>query len=137
MPTDQIFVELSQVLTGVEHLPADLAAEYDARLRTDGMAIALDRLLEVYQKLKDQGRLDHDSLAIHLFVDPDLRLVAEQIIVLWYSSALMKTGSTGQVELIFGKPEHHFRALLWDVIGAHPPALSGGYFGHWHYPPEN
>jgi hypothetical protein len=137
MPTDLLFVELSEALTGVEHLPADLAAEYDTRLRAEGMAAALDRLQAVYQGLKDQGRLDHESLTTHLFADADLKHVAEQLIVLWYSSALMEIDAKGQVELIFGKPEHHFQALLWDVIGAHPPALSGGYFGYWHYPPEN
>ena len=33
--------------------------------------------------------------------------------------------------------EDHFEALMWRVLQAHPPALSGGYFGHWHYPPED
>ena len=33
--------------------------------------------------------------------------------------------------------DDHFQALIWRVIQAHPPALSGGYFGHWHYPPED
>ena len=31
----------------------------------------------------------------------------------------------------------YFEAAVWRVIQAHPPALSGGYFGHWHYPPED
>ena len=31
----------------------------------------------------------------------------------------------------------YFEAVLWPVIQAHPRALSGGYFGHWHYPPED
>ena len=26
--------------------------------------------------------------------------------------------------------------LVWDAIGAHPPTLSNGYYGHWKYPPE-
>ncbi len=29
-----------------------------------------------------------------------------------------------------------FAALLRDGIGAHPPTLSNGYFGHWKYPAE-
>lgn len=138
MPTDPLFVELSVVLTGVKDLPIDLAAEYEARLRNEGMAAALDRLQATYEGLKKQGRLDHSWLAAHLFADAELKAIAEQLIVLWYSSALMGDAPPNErPPLKFGKPEHHFRALLWDVIGAHPPALSGGYFGHWHYPPEN
>ena len=34
-------------------------------------------------------------------------------------------------------PEDYFESLVWRVIQAHPRALSGGYFGHWHYPPED
>jgi hypothetical protein len=34
-------------------------------------------------------------------------------------------------------PDDYFEAVLWRVILAHPPGLSGGYFGHWHYPPED
>jgi hypothetical protein len=33
--------------------------------------------------------------------------------------------------------EDYFEALLPRVIQAHPRGLSGGYFGHWHYPPED
>jgi hypothetical protein len=34
-------------------------------------------------------------------------------------------------------PATYFGALLWPVIGAHPPGLSGGYFGHWRYLPDD
>lgn len=34
-------------------------------------------------------------------------------------------------------PDDFFESVLWRVIQAHPPGLSGGYFGHWHYPPED
>ena len=32
--------------------------------------------------------------------------------------------------------EDYFDALMWSVIGAHPPGLSDGYYGHWRYPPD-
>ena len=32
--------------------------------------------------------------------------------------------------------DQYYRALVWDAIGAHPPTLSNGYYGHWKYPPE-
>jgi len=33
-------------------------------------------------------------------------------------------------------PENHYESLMWRAALAHPPALSGGYFGHWSYPPD-
>lgn len=33
--------------------------------------------------------------------------------------------------------EDYFEAVLPRVVQAHPRGLSGGYFGHWHYPPED
>ncbi len=137
MSTRSLFIELSTAFTGVDDLPADLASEYEERLRSLGLERVLNRLLASYGELKALGTIDDESIAATLASDPVLRSLAEQIIVLWYSSATMAFDDKGQIELIFGKPEHHFRALLWDVIGAHPPALSGGYFGYWHYPPEN
>jgi hypothetical protein len=119
-------------------LPCDLASDYEARLREAGMAQELDELLVVYRRLREESRLDHDSLAAALFADAKLKRVAHQLIVLWYSSALIENiDETAPPRLKFGKPQHHFRSLLWEVIGAHPPALSGGYFGYWRYPPEN
>jgi hypothetical protein len=30
----------------------------------------------------------------------------------------------------------YFRARFWGLVRAHPPGLSGGYFGHWTYEAE-
>lgn len=138
MPTSQLFLELSEKLTGVTRLPPDLAGEYEERLRQEGMSKELDLLLQAYETLGDAARLDQKSLATALFGDSGLRTVAQQLIILWYSSALVENlGQAGSPRLKFGKPQHHFRSLLWEVIEAHPPALSGGYFGYWRYAPEN
>lgn len=37
----------------------------------------------------------------------------------------------------YASPEDYFESVIWRVIQAHPPALSGGYFGHWYYAPED
>jgi hypothetical protein len=137
MTTRTLFIELSEALTGVADLPHDLAAEYEERLRASGFTADLEALLAAFSTLKEEGSISEESLAATLFATAELKAVAQQLIVLWYSSALMNIEANKPVELKFGPPEHHFRALLWDVIAAHPPALSGGYFGHWHYPPEN
>lgn len=33
--------------------------------------------------------------------------------------------------------DDYFESLIWRVVQSHPRGLSGGYFGHWHYPPED
>jgi hypothetical protein len=37
----------------------------------------------------------------------------------------------------YGTQEEYFSGLAWSILGAHVPGLSGGYFGHWRYRPEN
>ena len=34
-------------------------------------------------------------------------------------------------------PEDYIDSLIWRAALAHPRGLSGGYFGHWRYPPED
>jgi hypothetical protein len=124
------FLELSQMLTGVTPLPVDLAVEYESRIRAIGGGVTLDRLLSIHLN-------GPKGLADILLNDDELRQITVQIVILWYCGALVCDANDARPALNFEKPDHHFRALLWNVIGAHPPALSGGYFGHWHYPPEN
>jgi hypothetical protein len=45
------------------------------------------------------------------------------------SGAIYATGVMGE--------DDYFESLVWRVVQAHPRGLSGGYFGHWHYPPED
>ena len=42
-----------------------------------------------------------------------------------------------QRKTMIASPEDYFESVVWKVIQAHPPGLSGGYYGHWHYPPED
>ena len=37
----------------------------------------------------------------------------------------------------YGTEEEYFSGLAWSAMGAHVPGLSGGYFGHWRYRPDN
>jgi hypothetical protein len=41
------------------------------------------------------------------------------------------------VTYTFGTAEQYARGLVWKAIRAHPMALTGGYFGYWHYAPED
>jgi hypothetical protein len=66
--------------------------------------------------------------------DTNLGPLAREIIVLWFTSAFFsEDGKTST----FDTPAQYFSALMWSAMHAHPPGLSGGYFGHWKYPPDN
>ncbi len=138
MTTDPaaLFVELSEALTGVPGLSPALAAAYAKRVRAAAAGDRLDRLLDRFREAREAGQSAEEA-AGRLLADPEFRPAAHQVIVLWYTSALMDDPADPKTGLTFGTPDQHFQALVWTVIGAHPPALSGGYFGHWHYPPEN
>jgi hypothetical protein len=67
---------------------------------------------------------------------------------LWSDNALRAELTDLALSLLFGvpyaarkaldaaTPEPHFQGLYWQYTRAHAPALPGGYFGHWSYPPE-
>jgi hypothetical protein len=133
---DTLFIQLSERLTGIAPLPAGLASDYLARLEGMKLQGSMDEMLGRFSGLLESGEVTDDALSRDILEVPELRTAAQQVIVLWYSSALMEKVDDEQPVLVFGRPEHHFQAALWSAIGAHPPALSGGYFGHWHYPPE-
>ena len=49
----------------------------------------------------------------------------------------MQDNSTNPSNLRYGTQEEYFSGLAWSIVGAHVPGLSGGYFGHWRYRPDN
>lgn len=122
MNDDAAFLEASRQLTGLESLPPFLAAVYRDRVASVHGSAALSRLLDVPK----------DALLATLEEDDELRAVAESVVMLWYASATVDASGT----FTFGTPRQYFSSQLWQVIRAHPPGLSGGYMGHWRYPPE-
>lgn len=57
------------------------------------------------------------------------RAVARDLLAYLYTGALQD-----MPEVV---AEDYFESLIWRAALAHPPGLSGGYFGHWRYPPED
>ena len=100
-----------------------------ARARFGGQAI--DLLMEIYQRAGCKG----------VFKDPATVGVARAVTYCLYTGVLPDTAGTELQSRIpppdLDDPSDHFEAVLWRVIQAHPPGLSGGYFGHWRYPPED
>jgi len=129
------FLSLSRILTGVENLDADLGRQYLDRLASSPFDPFLRQIVARFRGMKSDASLP-DQVKQQILGDDTLRPTVCQIILLWYTSAMRDNPSTPLV-LRYGNQEEYFSGLAWSVIGAHVPGLSGGYFGHWHYRPDN
>lgn len=128
------FIELSQVLVGQPRLDQELADSYLNRIRPLAPhGQHLDQLIAVFKEIKAGGGNINSEIETRIMKDAALGPLAQQIIFIWYTSGVSADGEVWQ----FGSAEEYFSALLWPAIRAHTPGLSGGYFGHWKYPPEN
>ena len=126
-----VFVELSSSLTGVA-VEKDIAAEYLARIRAEPFGNKIDPLIALFRSLKANPADLDAAVRSQIVESTEFGALANQLTLLWYTSAFLDAGKWK-----FGTPDQHFRALIWPTISAHPPALSGGYFGYCKYPPEN
>jgi hypothetical protein len=129
------FVALSRILTGVDSLDPALAGQYLDRLLSSPLEPSVRLILERFRILKSGA-----TLAAHvqkkIVGDAALRPTVCQIVLLWYTSALRDNQSPA-ISLRYGTQEEYFSGLAWHIMGAHAPGLSGGYFGHWRYRPDN
>jgi hypothetical protein len=125
------FFQLSVALAAHE-LSVHLAETYLERVR-EATGAHLDMLLDLFQTRLKAGDDPVKIVKDTLLPDPKLGPVARTILLLWYIGGIQNPAS-GDWELT--SADHYYRALVWQAIGAHPPTLSNGYFGHWKYPPE-
>jgi hypothetical protein len=126
---------LSRVLTGVAALDTQLGSQYLDRLMSSPSALSLERILERFRELQPDATLE-TQVKQHILSDEALRPTVCQIVLLWLTSALRDNEGSPLV-LRYGSSEAYFSGLAWQIMGAHVPGLSGGYFGHWRYPPDN
>jgi Membrane bound FAD containing D-sorbitol dehydrogenase len=131
----ETFLALSRVLTGVEDLDIEFGRQYLDRLSSSPFDPFLRQILDRFRDFTDKtnvaGQVKQEILA-----DPALRPTICQIILLWYTSAMWDNQSD-PIALRYGTQEEYFSGLAWQIIGAHAPGVSGGYFGHWRYRPDN
>jgi hypothetical protein len=132
----ELFLRLSRLLVGnpaLDQRLADGADGYLARVASCPAGSALDRLLALFHELAasaaDPDAL-HDLVARRIMASDELRPGAAAIILIWLTGAPEADRPSAPTEA------QHFSAELWRIIHAHPPALSGGYYGHWAYPPD-
>jgi hypothetical protein len=133
------FLALSRILTGVDNLDVDLGRQYLDRLNSSPFNPLLSQILKRFQGLRDEPDVV-EQVKKQIVADDFLRPTVCQIILLWYTSSVQDNlGMDPPVAPVmrFGTQEEYFSGLAWTIIGAHPPGLSGGYFGHWRYRPDN
>jgi len=127
-----LFCGLSLVLTGEAVVAASTAERHLKTLRDTLGAGQIDAILRRFGELKDQGGEITQAVRDGLVRDPNLGPLVRKITLLWYTGLI----DTGQGPPALGSQDDYFEALMWSAVGAHPPGLSDGYFGHWRYPPD-
>jgi hypothetical protein len=133
MSDEDIFLKISQELTGLTNLDRDLANDYYHILEMK-FNIYIDELLGIYKQVEGQpdslnqliSRIENNVLVLH---------VAKQIARIWYVSQFRDTDPASKVQLYGG---HWKEGLLWKVIRAHPPAYTNhpDELGYWKFHPD-
>jgi hypothetical protein len=126
------FMELSEILTGCK-LDAEQGRAHLDRLRSAPLVPSISEVLMRFEKLSKRSLAEVERKMV---ADAKLRPTLCQIVLLWYTSALRDSESDPLV-LRYGNEQAYFGGLVWRILGAHAPGLSGGYFGHWRYRPDN
>jgi hypothetical protein len=126
------FMELSEILTGCK-LDAEQGRAHFDRLLSTPLVPSIPDVLKRFEKLSKRSAAEVERKMV---ADAKLRPTLCQIVLLWYTSALRDSESDPLV-LRYGSEQAYFGGLVWRILGAHAPGLSGGYFGHWRYRPDN
>ena len=125
--TSDLVLALSRDLSGVEETPRRLAESVHRRAIARFGEPAIHGILQAYER----GGLPAALAANAGVVRAMLYCLYTGLLPDLTGGDVRDQGPTALTT------EDHFEALMWRVIQAHPPALSGGYFGHWHYSPED
>lgn len=138
-PLIENFHDLSEALTGVHPLDFHLTKAYLTRIATNPeLTSALPPLLDAFRKIRTKPRENWENeIDAMIMKNPQLEPCAEQVIYVWYFSAffvpdlsIADPTKRGLIWL-YGDSAHYSRGLIWSLIGAHAPAVSGGPYGYW------
>lgn len=124
------FLAASRLLTGEDRLDRDLAGAYLASL-SEASSETLAKLLAAAARASAASD-PAEAMKTELAADPEAAAGAKSMIYLWFSGALRFPDGPR-----FVSEQAYFGGLIWRCVGAHPPALSGGYLGHWRYLPDD
>ncbi|APT34971.1 hypothetical protein MCBMB27_05680 (plasmid) [Methylobacterium phyllosphaerae] len=127
------FLTISRLVTGVDDLDAALAETYRALMRGTAAAARELAALQSLAAVAVTAEEPEVALKAALAGDCAAAAAARRLAYLWYAGRLPPEGKD---EAPFPTEAAYFGGLLWRVVGAHPPGLSGGYTGHWRYAPD-
>jgi hypothetical protein len=137
---EDIFFQLSQLLTGLDKLDSKIAKEYYHEYLQQKFGIYLDELMGIYQRVMaaQQKPLDQkkvlDEVLARIKNDPQVLHVAKQVVRIWYISQFKESSDPSiNTEVYAG---HWKEGMLWEVIKAHAPAYSDKPHGYWANPPK-
>ena len=145
------FLALSAILTGfekVELLGTGLVEAYYnevvsivGKAYSDELWKTTTQIIEHYQK--DEAQLEA-AVRRDILASPLLGPIARNIIQMWYVGNWNELPQSWQE--IYGvspndttrviSSEAYEQGLVWDAIGAHPPAAKQPGFDSWHLPPK-
>lgn len=130
------FLELSRALLDDDTLPERDAQDlFDllAPLHGDALTAVLDAW-----RARPADRSPGDWLERTIWPDPALRPTCIDVAATWLFGAPFKAGAIVATEASTAdmRAAAHFKGRFWGLARAHPPGLSGGYFGHWAYEAE-
>lgn len=126
-----LFLSLSVDLVGDDTLTREHASSLLQRLLKGADPQQIKRLADLVARLPGDPAAREAMIRKDIMDVAPMRELAKHIIILWYTGdcSLPNTPPPSEAD--------YFNAVLWPIVRAHAPALSGGYFGHWTYPPDN
>jgi hypothetical protein len=133
-PTDlDLFIALSEVLTGEKKLDETLADQYLQRLK----AVYPGPIQDVLKTFSDIAGDEHLVFEVKRRIVENAALApfVQQIIRVWFTSEF--NGPPPNNLPIGGTQAQYHSGLIWKVIQAHPPTLSKQPYGYWTTPPED
>jgi len=120
--SSSIFLDASRLVTGQTNLVPVLADTYETQFNKHPAAAAFLQACATALSSADPMQ----SIKAAMAADPTTTGAAgKELVHLWFVGAPGPVNNNDQAYLT---AETYFGALLWPVIGAHPPGLSGGYF---------
>ena len=136
-PTElDLFLTLSQILTGEETLNKPLAEAYLLRLKTKNPT-QMQKILTKFASLAADPYLAFEVkrriLETKVAGEEDLPLIAQQIIRVWFTSEFFVFGADGKLSTATstGTQDEYYSGLLWPVVQAHAPSNSKKKYGYW------
>jgi hypothetical protein len=133
------FMRLSEDLTGVAPLDRALGEAYLQRCVADLPPHAIEVLIRVHADIHAGNPRDLSAEIESRIMDHELlKLVAEQVIYLWYVGAFASIlgptspGTLPPTSWKYGNPEHYRLALVWGLVHTQAPMAKRGLsYGEW------